>query len=65
VKETTMRSEWVVMFTLPKGTTGRVARTFTEASANRYAERLNTTRGGDCRYRALTKSEYMALKGAP
>jgi hypothetical protein len=39
-----MADEWVVRFTLQHGTTGRVARTFTEATAKRYAEAMNAKR---------------------
>jgi len=46
-----MNDRWVVKFTLPRGTTGRVARTYTEAEAKRYAETMNAKRS-DCRYEA-------------
>ena len=52
-----MSDKWVVKFTLRHGTTGRVARTFTEAATRRYVEGMNAKRA-DCRYEALPKYEY-------
>jgi hypothetical protein len=46
-----MDAKWVVTFTLQHGTMGRVARTFTEEAAKRYAETMNRLRT-DCRYEA-------------
>jgi hypothetical protein len=52
-----MDDRWVVKFTLPHGTTGRVARIFTEAQAKSFAAYANDSRA-DCRYEAIEEAAF-------
>jgi len=48
---------WIVMFMLRGGTTGRVARKFSEQAAKRYADAMNEKRAGECVYTARPDGE--------